>query len=974
MGSDLRIRLLGALDVEGVAARDLGSRKARTLLKLLALARGAPVPADRAAEALWGDDPPAKPVDQLGVLVSRLRPVLGADRITRTDAGWSLAADWLDVAELEMRVEEAAARLRAGRPTAALAAARAALALVRGELLADEPDAPWADAERAATTRTVARARVLAAEASLAAGQPAEAATEAERALDHDPYDEAALRVLMRAHTAAGRPASALAAYARARERLAEDLGVDPTRETEDLHTAILLAPDEAAARPPAIVGRARELAVLEGTDTSVVIEGEPGIGKTALLEAWLARVAVPVVIARCDELGRDLPLQPVLDALAPHLVDDDLDVGAVADSAAGRAALFANLLAVLHRLGAHVVAIEDIHLAGTSTLEWLAFARRRGVRVVATSREGGLPGARTLELGPLDLDAATALVGDRAPELLDRSGGNPLFLVELAATGGGELPASVRESVAARVDELGEAASTLRAAAVLGAVDVDLLAGVLGVEVPTLLEHVDAGVHARIIDGSLAFRHDLVREALVAGTNAARRAFVHREAARVLAARPHHDPLEVAFHAQRGGDVDTAAAALLEAASIAADRFDAAEAERLLDRAIELSDSPAARVARARARIARWDVAGARADARAAGPDGLEVAAWAEYYGRDYDLALRYAEEAMVRAGDDAGRAASLAMSGRILHSRGDLHGADDRLTRAAAAAPPDVRGFARVWLAGLRNHQGDPEAATDLVERAMVDDTWLGHPFAPHHSSFFRVMALGLRGRVLDALAACDTGADLAAHGGDAGLRMVPAIDNLRSWLLRGVGRLDEADDISVRVFESTASSPATMEMHCAAALDLLDGRLQRGDLAGAEAAVERARVVEPFAGTMAWHQRQRYLVLQARFALATGDRDRAVELATTAADDAAARGTARYALLARAVQGEPDAVDGLDRVAGLEAWWVTAELAARTGDDGLWRDAERRAGALVAAAGPHADTLRSWVATRFSALGRR
>ena len=112
----------------------------------------------------------------------------------------------------------------------------------------------------------------------------------------------------------------------------------------------------------------------------------------------------------------------------------------------------------------------------------------------------------------------------------------------------------------------------------------------------------------------------------------------------------------------------------------------------------------------------------------------------------------------------------------------------------------------------------------------------------------------------------------------------------------------------------------------------------------------------------------------MLQARFALATGDRDRAVELATTAADDAAARGTARYALLARAVRGEADALDGLDRVAGLEAWWVTAELAARTGDDGLWRDADRLAGTLASRAGSHGEGLRSWVAARFSALGRR
>src|SRR3984893_9431196 len=103
--SQLRVRLLGGLDVEGVAGPALGSRKARTLVKVLAVARGAFVPADTVVEALWPDDDvPARPVEQVGVLVSRLRGVLGAHRLHRSDAGWALEVDWLDVAELEARV------------------------------------------------------------------------------------------------------------------------------------------------------------------------------------------------------------------------------------------------------------------------------------------------------------------------------------------------------------------------------------------------------------------------------------------------------------------------------------------------------------------------------------------------------------------------------------------------------------------------------------------------------------------------------------------------------------------------------------------------------------------------------------------------------------------------------------------------------------------------------------------------------
>src|SRR5947199_10661084 len=125
----LRVRLLGGLDVDGVDERALGSRKARTLVKVLALGRGQPVPADAVVDALWpGDDVPAKPTEQVGVLVSRLRSVLGSERLVRSDAGWALLVDWLDIAELDERVEEAAARLTAGSASAARAAARAALA------------------------------------------------------------------------------------------------------------------------------------------------------------------------------------------------------------------------------------------------------------------------------------------------------------------------------------------------------------------------------------------------------------------------------------------------------------------------------------------------------------------------------------------------------------------------------------------------------------------------------------------------------------------------------------------------------------------------------------------------------------------------------------------------------------------------------------------------------------------------------
>lgn len=97
----------------------------RTLLKLLALGRGAPVHLDRLVEGLWPQQMPARLSDEVGVLVSRLRSVLGAQRLRRTEAGWSLALDWLDIVELGARSQQARERLRAGRPGPARAAAAA---------------------------------------------------------------------------------------------------------------------------------------------------------------------------------------------------------------------------------------------------------------------------------------------------------------------------------------------------------------------------------------------------------------------------------------------------------------------------------------------------------------------------------------------------------------------------------------------------------------------------------------------------------------------------------------------------------------------------------------------------------------------------------------------------------------------------------------------------------------------------------
>lgn len=118
---------------------------------------------------------------------------------------------------------------------------------------------------------------------------------------------------------------------------------------------------------------------------------------------------------------------------------------------------------------GPAALLLDDAHLAGASTVDWLRFVAHRApslpLLVVAARRaEEGLPlpATATVTLGPLDLAAAEAVVGrERAGALFARSGGHPLFLIELAAADPkDELPASIREAVAERCDRAGPAAA----------------------------------------------------------------------------------------------------------------------------------------------------------------------------------------------------------------------------------------------------------------------------------------------------------------------------------------------------------------------------------------------------------------------------------------------------------------------------------------------------------------------------------
>ena len=973
----LALRLLGEFGVDGVEPAALGSRKARLALHLLALGQGRPVPSGVLVESLWGATQPSRPDDQLAVLMSRLRSVLGRERIEHRDGGYLLHFDWLDTTELGHLLAEVERRRGAGNIIGAAAAARIALSLLRGGppsggpptgsppsggppsvAATAPPPGDWAELRQAEIDRLSARARLIAATALLAAGDWMTACDATAVVLEHDPYDEAALRVLLRAYVLGGQTAAALDAYATARVRLADDLGTDPSAETTALHLAILRGELPAAAELPAsdaitLVGRDHELTFLDATSLRardgpvelVVIEGEAGIGKTTLLRAWAARRAAAgdiVLAATCGPLDRSLPLDALLTALAallrrlgPDATADMLGADGwmlapllgpareprplpvLADSLLGPAVFYSAVARVLGRLGARgplTILIDDAHLGGPALVELLHFIRRDddlSATIVAARRSGEgdpLPGGAVVHLDVLDRAAAAQLVGaGRLNALYSRSKGHPLFLTELAQQAtGAELPASLVESVSTRCDELGAPGATLRTAALIGSeLDVDLLATVLGRPLVQLLNDAEQAVAKQFLveqDGRLTFRHELVREALAASATAGRAALLHRQVGRVLAARQDTDPMIVARHARLGGDLELAAAALRDASARAAERFDDAAAEALLDDALSLHADPHAWLARARVRTRRGRYDAALRDverAAPAGPAGLEVGAWASYFGRRFAQAAQFAADGALAAPDAATRARCLAVGGRTWHAAGDLAQAELLLGEAMSLAEGADRVTAAAWLGVLRSHQSRVSEALALLRPAARGQIGVEYTSATLHALLFTGHAEALAGNGAAALAA------FAQYTAEVDRRQVPRFAgravNFAGWVLRNLGAVEHGLDLHTEAL-ALGGSEGRVELIIAALQDLAELRLDAGDIGGAAARLDEAAPLMSGDLVFGWRLAFRHQLLTARLALLRGDAASAGAMASELASAASALNVPRYASVAR------------------------------------------------------------------------
>ncbi len=504
----MHYRVLGPLEVTDPEGRllDVGGAKPRALLTLLLSEPGRAVGLDRIIATLWGDEPPPTVTGTLQAYVSHLRRVLEPDRgprrppavlLTRPP-GYLLQVgpEELDSLRFAQLLEEGDRAVAAGEPDRGVALLDQALALWRGEPLAELGDQPAAATDRLRLTELHVRARERRCDALLAAGRPEAAVPDLQRLVAEHPLRERLWARLVTALYAADRQADALDALRRCAELLRDELGIDPGPELRDLEQAVLRqdpkltervprprlatlpapAPAAAAPAPPAesLVGREIELAQLRvaldmaarGRPAVVVVGGEAGIGKTRLAEATteVARAAGwAVAWSRCaDDAGAPAlwPWTQVLEALG----QERLTPTAEDDADDARFQLFEELCRRLSAVASSrplLVVLDDVQGADTTSVQLLSLVARHLPRLplllLVTVRDvgeelpapvadclarlGREPAASRLRLEGLDAAEVAALLAARlgpdpdpalATAVHDRTAGNPFFVVEL--------------------------------------------------------------------------------------------------------------------------------------------------------------------------------------------------------------------------------------------------------------------------------------------------------------------------------------------------------------------------------------------------------------------------------------------------------------------------------------------------------------------------------------------------------------
>ena len=316
-----------------------------------------------------------------------------------------------------------------------------------------------------------------------------------------------------------------------------------------------------------------------QGDGRLVLVSGESGIGKTALLEEFQQRLkGVRSLWGACDGLLTPRPLGPLFD-IGSQL---DGELATLCRQGAPRDQLFAAFLAEIGSSTFTVAVIEDVHWADEATIDLLTFLGRRLSRrnaLVLVSYRDNEVGAehplrivlgdlatqratRRMRLPPLSQRAVRRLAEQRdvdAAELHRITGGNPFYVNEMLAAGWPSVPPTVSDAVGARLARCSPSARELvETAAVIGAkVQPALLSSVH----PDADSPADQCVQTGILvpDGpDLRFRHELVRMAVDAGIAPQRKTDLHVRLLSALEEAGDADPALLAHHADGAGNAQS--------------------------------------------------------------------------------------------------------------------------------------------------------------------------------------------------------------------------------------------------------------------------------------------------------------------------------------------------------------------------------------------------------------------------------
>jgi DNA-binding SARP family transcriptional activator len=628
----LQMRLFGAFELRADGTPvELTSSRAQSLLGFLVLRHEAPQRRDRVAYALWPSSDDRQARTNLRHVLHTLRGAVPglAEHLVVTPRTLALRDVTADVIAFDEAADP-----------------RTAADLYTGDLLDGWYD-DWVTADRDAYRRRMTGLLDGLVPRLADAGDLTAAVHYAARARALDPLAEAPYRMLIRLHDALGDRARAVRVYHECAAVLSAELGVAPSAETRALYEALLPA---AGAAPPAsattaYVGRqyprgrlaARWRAAAAGPPHLAVVTGEPGIGKTRLVEEfrqWAARAGARTAVARSYAAEGTLAYAPVaawlrelgvdrwrgrlgpaeLAVLAPLL--PELGVPPAPPDPGARLRLFDAAVRALHAGDRPLLLIaDDLHAADEPTLQFLHYLLRSAgpLLVAATARlaetDTGHPlrvllgAARALgrctdlpldrldraETGQLAARLGHRLTGPQADRLYAATDGNPLFVVEALRAGPEVLTPRVHAVLEARLAQLTPGARDLAglAAAAGSSVSVDLLATAHPSPVAADLDELwRRQVLVTRGGDTYDFSHDRLREEAYRLLAPAQRRHHH---AAIAAALPPGAAGEIARHLVAAGERDAAVDWFLRGARAAQERYADADAAALLLRAAEL-------------------------------------------------------------------------------------------------------------------------------------------------------------------------------------------------------------------------------------------------------------------------------------------------------------------------------------------------------------------------------------------------